>query len=169
MKFFLNLINTHAKLFSALIIGIAILIISVPVVRTIDLYFEYLEGVEQLGARDPGLTETKQYPHEAFEHTDISPVIFEAIGGAAKQHDVIVKNISTPVVFKEDDHLLLTEEITLEGDFIKIMRCINDADEKLGLIKVASLKFERTQSQKSETLLLSVYFQMIKTIENEVE
>jgi hypothetical protein len=62
--------------------------------------------------------------------------------------------------------LLLTEEITLEGDFTKIIRCLDQANDKLGLIKISSLKFQREETSKTTALAVKVYFQMVKPDEH---
>jgi hypothetical protein len=163
------LIEKKGRLVSVALVVIGAVIVFFSVSRTLSLITTYFEVNANLQQVNSGAVEGKQkYDPESFMNTDVSKVILEAVGQSTLESNVIVKNIGAPVAFEEPEYLLLTEEITLEGEFSKIMRCMDEADRKLGLIKISSLRFERQQSvKKTESLLLKVHFQMIKTRDDE--
>src|SRR5687768_3297950 len=127
----------NAKLIRILMLPVCFSILFFPIRQTASLLTTYWEIREQLRNADdyPVQAEVK-YPMDIFENVDLNRTLFDAIGESAKQHNVIIKQINPPVRFQEDQFLLLTEEITLQGDFISMLKCIDMAETNLGPIKI---------------------------------
>ncbi|MBT1705598.1 hypothetical protein [Chryseosolibacter indicus] len=162
------LIYKNRRLIKWLIIAIAALVCFASGRHTFSLFQRYITLSNNDGLAEQLNVTASKYPSEAFNGGRRSDVIFDAISTAARNNQVTIKKINSPVLFEESTYELLTEEVVLEGDFVKIISCINEAESKMDFIKIASMKFEREQqSAKSETLLLKIYFQWIKEQENE--
>lgn len=152
------------------LIGLASTIVITTLRSTVALFIKYKQVSSNVQAlKNTGPEVLHKYPDEFFNGADVNQVIFAAIGESAKTQGVTVKRINTPFVIRENDYLILTQEITIEGSFLKIMRCIDEMDEKVGFIKIVSLKFEREDSPRSSAMLLKVYFQMITSNDEQVD
>jgi hypothetical protein len=169
MKGLENILYSKSKIVRWAMIVLCALILFLSFRNTFTLGMQYRDLSSAVDNMDASPKMQAAYKADIFEDVDINRIVFDAISETAKANQVIVKTINTPSVFEENDFLVLTEEITLDGDFVKIIKCLDEADAKLEHVKIASMNFVREENQKSTTLLLKVYFQMIKTKAYEAE
>jgi hypothetical protein len=158
---------TNKKWIKTALITVGFVVIFLAVRNTMVLAVRYISLSEELRSAESSPRETKlKFSTKAFDDVNVNENIFSAISEAAVISGVTVKNIGVPTIFEIQGCRLLTEEITLEGDFIRILRCVDLADARLGMIKISSLKFEKEETYKSGALVLKVYFQMVTTDED---
>jgi len=169
MKALEDILYSKSKLVRWVLIALGATILFTSFRNTFNLAMQYRALSNEVDNIDASPKTRNLYRSDIFEEVDINRIVFDAISEAAKANQVVVKTINTPSVFEDDDFLVLTEEITLDGDFVKILKCLDQADAKLEHVKISSLNFVREENQKSTTLLLKVYFQMIKTKAYEAE
>lgn len=144
-------------------IGVAFIVAFVAITDTVQLFSKYLELKKELGAIEPAHIDDRTLaPMHGFKDINLNRIVFESVGDAAKTSNVRVKKINMPSIYEEEGHLMLSEEVILEGSFTNVLHCMDLADEKLGPVKITSLKFQRERSLKSNSLLLNVHFQIVK-------
>ncbi len=157
----------EAKFIRGMVASVTALILIISLSRTFLLVVEYRALSEQLSAFENMTFEPVKYRADDFKSTDVNSILFDAISTSARMQNVEVNNINSPKVNLTDDIKLITEEIVLGGSVVDVLRCLDQANKNLGLIKVSSLRFERVQKSKSEKLLTTVYFQMVNVKANE--
>jgi hypothetical protein len=164
MKFAANkIILIQAFLFLAAII--LIYNSAGPTLRLIDRYAEVKSRLGQI--QFPVRTNELKYPDEFYKAVDINKEIFRALSRIRPETKVVVKEVNVPVTFIDKDVKLLTQDVVLEGDFVDVIRCLDDIERELGFIKIASIKFEVIQIARTSTMQSHVYFQMVTPHENE--
>jgi hypothetical protein len=157
------IIYRHSNIIAVLGIITCGLILYLPIKNSINLFFEYRALSLQLqNAQSHPPPLQRDYTFRSFASVDLNKTTFAAISESAKRHNVTIKQMGTPVSFTNPGYSIETEEVTLEGDFLNLLRCVDDANAKLDLIKLSSAKFERDQSLSANALYVKLYFQAIK-------
>ena len=145
-----------------------LLVLLLPFRYTFSLLSKYIslqEAVEQasfgeaISSRDEG----GLFP---FQKADTITRVFETVSVAAQSHNLIIKQYEPPSIQDEGDVQIQTLHIVLQGQFVDILKCIQLTDAKLNGIKIASVKFNREESNKQVSLAASVVYRKIQVISN---
>lgn len=97
--------------------------------------------------------------------------IMETVSNYCNVNNVVLKEFPKPFVFTEQDFIVETNKITVEGSFGKLLNLAYLIEQKKKLGKISSLLFQtftrNIENQKYTYLSLTIYLQHIKSIKNE--
>lgn len=143
-----------------------LLVLLLPFRYTFSLLSKYIslqEAVEQANIGEAISSEDELF---SFQKADTITRVFEAVSIAAQSHNLIIKQYEPPSIQDEGDVQIQTLHIVLQGQFVDILKCIQLTDAKLNGIKIASVKFNREESNKQVNLVASVVYRKIQVISN---
>jgi len=105
----------------------------------------------------------------SFDEVDINKSTFDLISKYSEPYHVTIEQTELPVSQAAKGGQILTQRITLRGEFVNMLKCLNDVGIKLSSIKIASIQFRREERSKTVLLTATVYFQSVKPMEYEKE
>jgi hypothetical protein len=154
-----------------LLVGvIAFLLVIIPLKNTIALAFKFkdLNGVVKSYAKSTKTTVNIVANDKLLLDVDHERKVFEEVSKACQEYKVIVKQVDLPKIINESDVTIQTQEILLEGDYVNILKALNEISVRVEPIKIASVKFVREENNKRIALVSHVVFQSVKLVkENE--
>ena len=99
------------------------------------------------------------------------PYILETISNYCNTNDIILKEFPKPLIYAEQDFIIETNKITLEGEFIQLLSLVYLLEQTKKLGKISNLQFQtftRNMDNTKQTFLSStIYLQHIIPQKNE--
>jgi hypothetical protein len=101
---------------------------------------------------------------------EFQKVLLERLGEYCAANHIVLRDFPEVSRFVNDDYLLETHEVALEGNFSGLVRLVYNLEQKYRLGKIISLKYEAVKDLKTGELHLVARFfiQNIKKNENEI-
>lgn len=95
---------------------------------------------------------------------DVQQVLLEKISKFCSENNIILKDFPRPVTVQEQDFIVETNIIVVEGDFIKLLKLVYQLEQIQRTGKVAAVHFIAKEDLKTKRLMLtaSLYLQNIK-------
>lgn len=103
----------------------------------------------------------------SFDDVDINKLTFDLISKYSTPYHVRIERTEVPVAHPEQGGQILTQRVTLLGEFVPLLKCLNEVSAKLPSIKITSIQFRREERDKVPVLIATVYFQSVKPLEYE--
>lgn len=151
----------------ATVILVAIVIVAVAGKGTLEAAGKYFELNRELKFMDPLTPASSQRINTnvfLLKETDLEREIFAALSRASQAHGVNLKQVYPSRIFNIDEVATISQKVTLEGDFIGILKSLRDIRHMRG-VKISSVKFETEQINKTDLLVAHIYFQGVKHVE----
>jgi hypothetical protein len=100
---------------------------------------------------------------------DIHQVLLESVTGYVQQNNLILKDFHQPYITTENGYVTKTAQLTVEGDFISLLKLIYFLEKDYSVGKVVAVDFKthkelRTRKRKLNT---TIYLQNVKAESNE--
>jgi hypothetical protein len=100
---------------------------------------------------------------------DIHQLLLESVTGYVQQNSLILKDFPQPYVVTSDGYVTKTAQLTVEGDFIPLLKLIYFLEKDYSVGKVVAVDFKtfkelRTRKRKLNT---TIYLQNVKAESNE--
>lgn len=157
-------LKSNPQLVYAVVPVIAFLLLALPVRPTVVLALKYFDLQEKLNSS----TNTLQEPRLAtdtllLQEIDFAKKVFNDISYSSQLHKVVIKKIDLPVLtILQDEVIEQSQQITLNGNFVDILKTLDDIKEKLKPVKIVSIKFARIDNNKVVILEATVILQAVK-------
>jgi hypothetical protein len=163
----------NKKVAIAIVVLIAVVIIFIAVKNTFQVARTYVKLNQQLNTvnnrvsiKNPQEEEVNRF---LLEEVDMEGEVFASISQSCQQNHVNLKQVHVPKILNDGDVVIITQQVTLQGDFIQILRCLQDIQAKPTAIKISSLRFETEEINKIKILVAQVYFQGVKLLQENNE
>jgi len=169
--------TTYKTKFKLLILVLALLLLIVyrlAIIKTIEKYQDCTNLKEKLNLVSLAPREIKELQNrinsinEFFGRNSDSTlntraVLIDKTSFFAKQKNIKIKSINEPDFHTENDILIETNQIILEGSFFNLLRYIAFIEKENKNGNIASVKFytEKNIKTKKEKLLLMIYIKNI--------
>ncbi|MBI5542199.1 MAG: hypothetical protein HY951_19235 [Bacteroidia bacterium] len=101
--------------------------------------------------------------------TDFQKILLEKISGYCQQNYVVLREFPQTIYFNNQDFEVETNQVVVEGSFVKILTLVYNLEQKFRLGKIVSLRFATQKDYKtgSTKLYATLYFQNFKKVRNE--
>jgi len=178
----INKLTYHQQLLYALIAGgiFAIVVYNVALSNTIDLAINNSElraqitknqdAPKQIVIVSQKIKKIEQLVGErGSEKVDIHQVLLAAVTGYVQEKGMILKDFPQPYVTTANGYVTKTAQLTVEGDFIALLKLIYFLENDYNVGKVVAVDFDtkkelRTRKRK---LNATIYLQNVKADKNE--
>jgi hypothetical protein len=104
-----------------------------------------------------------------LQEIDLEREVFSTVSQSCQKNQVNLKQVQSPQISNDGKIIVLTQRVTLQGDFVKILKSLQDIQTEMSTIKISSLKFEIEEVNKVQTLLAHIYFQGVKHLQESDE
>jgi len=169
---------SYKKKFRYLIIGFALLLLiswQASIKKTLVLKSECSDMEQQLSMAEnapekiAGIKnriaeiETRIGSNQSME-VDFQDLLLEKVSGYCKLNNLVLKEFPQTHSFSQQDYLIETNTIVVEGGFIKLLKLVYSLENDFEIGKVVSVKFTTKEDFRSKQLCLSaiIYYQNIK-------
>lgn len=100
---------------------------------------------------------------------DFQELLLETVTGYCSSNHIILKELPRTHSFIDQEYLVETNVIVVEGSYIKLLKLIYMLEKQFKLCKIISVKFESEEDLLSKRIRLfaTIYFQNIKNRTNE--
>jgi len=107
--------------------------------------------------------ETRIGSNQSME-VDFQDLLLEKVSGYCKLNNLVLKEFPQTHSFSQQDYLIETNTIVVEGGFIKLLKLVYSLENDFEIGKVVSVKFSTKEDFRSKQLCLSaiIYYQNIK-------
>jgi len=98
------------------------------------------------------------------KEVDFQDMLLEKVSSYCKTNGLVLKEFPQTHCFSQQDYLIETNTIIVEGDFIKLLKLVYGLENDFEIGKVVSVKFLTNEDFRSKRLYLSavIYYQNIK-------
>jgi hypothetical protein len=129
--------------------------------RQLELVKEAPQQIENLNLELSSLQSSLTYVSEG---DGLRRELLELIGELGYKHQILFKNFKEPSHFFNENFLVETHEIALQGPFKNLVKAIFELEKELKTGKVASVNFvlEIDRREKRKFLVAYVFIQSIK-------
>ena len=100
---------------------------------------------------------------------DIHQVLLEAVTGYVQQHGLVLKDFPQPYETADKGYVTKTAKVTVEGDFISLLKLVYFLEQNYKVGKVVALDFEATKELRTRKRKLNtiIYLQNVKAQDHE--
>jgi hypothetical protein len=140
------------------------LVLAIPLRNTFSLFTKYIR-LQNVVSQAQHIT-LKNKGLDAFSNFNEDTVVqvFESVSMAAHANRVIIKRYESPQILQtEGKAQILSQHVILEGEFVSILKCLQETNIRLTTVKIASLKFDREENNKRISLVARVIFQTVQS------
>jgi len=130
-----------------------------------------IEQAENASAR---IAQLKQQLQEVDQHfgaaeqssTNIPEEMYDYVSRYCKLNELRMQAYPTPHQFTDQTHLIETELVTVEGDYIGLVQLLNELENEFGKARVAAVNFyaEEDRKTKKTRLYADFYLQTIRKV-----
>ncbi|OFX36398.1 MAG: hypothetical protein A2X08_14930 [Bacteroidetes bacterium GWA2_32_17] len=101
--------------------------------------------------------------------TDFQKILLEKVSEYCQKNNVVLTEFPETIYFKNQDFEVETNQVVIEGNFIKILTLVYNLEQKFRLGKIVSLRFASQKDYKTGSIKLfaTLYFQNFKKVRNE--
>lgn len=101
--------------------------------------------------------------------TDFQKILLEKVSEFCQENRVVLREFPQTIYYKNQDFEVETNQIVVEGSFVKILTLVYNLEQKFRLGKIVSLRFATQKDYKSGSIKLfaTLYFQNFKKLSNE--
>ncbi|MBI5541222.1 MAG: hypothetical protein HY951_14245 [Bacteroidia bacterium] len=101
--------------------------------------------------------------------TDFQKVLLEKVSSYCQQNNVVLTEFPQTIYFSNQDFEVETNQVVVEGSFVKILTLVYNLEQKFRLGKIVSLRFASQKDYKTGAtkLFATLYFQNFKKARNE--
>lgn len=101
--------------------------------------------------------------------TDFQKILLEKVSGYCQQNNVVLREFPQTIYFNNQDFEVETNQVVVEGSFVKIITLVYNLEQKFRLGKIVSLRFASQKDYKTGSIKLfaTLYFQNFKKVRNE--
>ena len=147
------------------IIATGLFIACFAVGRAWTLTSSYFSLATQLADHRSNLMFEADHSVEQLPESDGLKSIVQQMSQICNKEQVKITQIEPLRFFDENEVQIVTQQMTLQGEFVSLLRCVEQVQRDNKGSKIASLKFKRELStDKRPVLLLDIFFQSIKAI-----
>lgn len=172
----------HQRLRFVLILGIlfSIVLYQLAVSDTIDLIVENRSmeeqvlnnqnAPEQIASIKNKLAKIDQLiGSQATEELDVHQLLLESVTGYVQENNLILKDFPQPYAISDRGYITKTAVVTVEGDFIRLLKLSNYIETNYQAAKIVSIDFKATKELRTiiRKLNATIYLQHVKTEEND--
>ncbi len=106
---------------------------------------------------------------KAYNKIDIHQVLLESVTGYVQQNGLILKDFPQPFVIAENGYITKTAQLTVEGDFIPLLKLIYFLENNYKVGKVIAVDFKTTKEirTRKRKLNTTIYLQNVKAENHE--
>lgn len=177
-----NKLTYKQKLTYALILGglFAVILYNMAISDTIDLAVENSElellvskNVDaplQIKAAKQKLSKIEQLTgNEVNASIDIHQLLLGSVSGYVQENNLILKDFPQPYSMTDKGYITKTAIVTVEGDFIRLLKLCNYIEKKYQGGKIVAVDFKATKElrTKKRKLNSTIYLQNVKAEEDE--
>ena len=100
---------------------------------------------------------------------DIHQVLLEAVTGYVQQHGLVLKDFPRPYETIDKGYITKTAKVTVEGDFINLLKLVYFLENNYKVGKVVALDFMATKELRTQKRRLNtiIYLQNVKAQDHE--
>lgn len=104
-----------------------------------------------------------------YDGLDMHQELLISITEYIQTHQIVLKDFPQPYISTEKGYLTKTAKVTVEGDFITILRLIYFLEHNYFVGKVIAVDFKATKQLKTKKRRLNttIYLQNVKTVNHE--
>ncbi len=175
--------KTYRKKVQLLFIGIIVMLFlsyQFSFKKTINSYFEYSDNKEKLDSvqNAPQQISAVQKQLASIENavrmnpdtsSDFQKMLLEKVSLYCQQNNLVLREFPQTIYFNNRDFEVETNQIVVEGSFIKILKLVYELEQNFYVGKLVSLKFSSQKDYKTGIIKLygELFFQNFKKIKNE--
>ncbi|AYB29203.1 hypothetical protein [Chryseolinea soli] len=166
-----SIIHGKRSWINAGMIGVVALCLAISVAPT----FRLLQQAWSLSGKIKEHVPYREMPDVSkWETPELSKVeldkqTFGALAKVVDRYRVTIENAQAPILFTDQGYETATQKIVLLGEFVPLLKCLDEVGRDLSFIKIASIEFNREERNKSLVLTANVYFQSAKPEEHEAK
>ena len=158
----------------------AIVLYQIAIVDTINLMIENSAFEAEISKNKDAPLQIKSLKHKAekikqlignndYEGLDMHQELLISITEYIQKNGMVLKDFPQPYVISEKGYLTKTAKVTIEGDFVSVLKLIYFLEHNYHIGKVVSVDFKaskqlRTRKRKLNT---TIYLQNVKTVNHE--
>jgi hypothetical protein len=172
----------HQRLRFVLILGIlfSIVLYQLAVSDTIDLMIENGNMEEQISTNQNAPEQIASIKNklakidqlignQATEQLDVHQLLLESVTGYVQANNLILKDFPQPYSISDKGYITKTAVVTVEGDFIRLLKLSNYIETNYQAAKIVAIDFKATKELRTRTRKLNstIYLQHVKTAEND--
>ena len=103
------------------------------------------------------------------EKVDIHQLLLASVTGYVQEKGMILKDLPQPYVATANGYVTNTAKITLEGDFISLLKLLYflEGNYKVGKVVAVDFKTEKELQTRKRILNATIYLQNVKADKNE--
>jgi hypothetical protein len=156
--------KSNSRLVYAVVAVITFLLLALPARPTLVLALKYFDLQEKSNSS----TYSLQAPRLAtdtilLKEIDFAKKVFNDISYSCQVYKVVIKQIELPVLTTLPSGVTeQTQQITLAGNFVDILKTLDDIKEKIKPIKIVSIMFTSIDNNKTLLLEAHVVVQSVK-------
>jgi len=100
---------------------------------------------------------------------DIHQLLLESVTGYVQQNGLILKDFPQPFVISENGYITKTAQLTVEGDFVPLLKLIYFLENNYKVGKVVAVDFKTTKEirTRKRKLNTTIYLQNVKAENHE--
>ncbi len=107
--------------------------------------------------------------NQATEELDVHQLLLESVTGYVQENNLILKDFPQPYSMLDNGYITKTAVVTVEGDFIRLLKLSNYIETVYQAAKIVAIDFKATKELRTRTRKLNstIYLQHVKTEEND--
>ncbi len=171
--------TTKLKLMALLIIVFAYLSYDLAIKNTIVSYRACNSYLVKISAAQDAPAQMQKI-NEELESINVNintplninfqELLLKKVTDFSLERNIILRELPEPHSYKEQDFLVETNKIVVEGNFIDLLTLMFEMEKEFNFSKIAGVVFASKKDQKTERirLTLTIYYQNIKIIKDEI-
>lgn len=143
----------------------ALLIVIIPVSNTISMFVHYgeIQGKLKAVSSSPEQPTISSSNDKLLEKdADYTKKVFGLLSESCKTNSVTVKQVELPRKSLTADVQIESQQITMEGPFVNILKALNEINEQIEPVKISSVAFRTETINKEKVLTSQIVFQSVK-------
>lgn len=103
------------------------------------------------------------------EETNVHQLLLESITQYNQKKALVLQDFPQPFISSNNEYVTKTAKVTVEGDFINLLKLVYFLEQNYQIGKVVSVNFETTKElyKRKRELRSTIYIQDIKAIKDE--
>lgn len=107
--------------------------------------------------------------NDTYQEIDIHQTLLEAITGFVQKNELVLQDFPQPFVSIDNGYITKTAKVTVQGDFIPLLKLLYFLEHKYQVGKVVAVDYKATNDLRTRNKELNsiIYLQNVKAENNE--
>lgn len=149
--------------------GVALCLVIILVLRSASTYLSYNSLSRKMEHYDNSFnSQISKDTVLGMDGEAVTKMIFQKVSRSCLKNQVKLVQVHVPVAEEKDGFRISTQQVSLQGTFVPLMKCLNGLDDELGSVKITSLVFEKEVVDREALLRVQVFFQWLEETGKEI-